>query len=308
MKQENIYNSRFTIEQLVKMFCLVLLPLHLIACITGIACANSTDANSLTTSEITLSIIPSEVTSLADDQSAESVRQQLYKEEITPPQDQKEPQNKTELMQLISQIRSIKFSYDDYTPDSNAVKKEKTAVDPNTKPSGASQPKTNAEPKAEVIITSTSSSVSEQTLQKLTGLLKEPQKINNPAQLAEVLYLDGKPQQAAVLYQEALRLTKPDDASQTANRAWYLFQAANCLRASDITAASKLFEQLIKEYPDSPWTASAKVQNKIILWYQQDETDKLITANNQKAISLDKDNLTSKNSNANTDNDPNGQN
>jgi tetratricopeptide (TPR) repeat protein len=306
MKLENNYNLHITIKQLVKMFCLILLPLYLVTCITGIAYANSTDANSINTSEITLSIIPSEVNSLPDDQLVEPVRQQLYKEEITPPQGQKEPQNKTELMQLISQIRSIKFSYDDYIPDSNAVKKDKPAVDPNAKTSGASQQKTTAVPKAEVIATGTSGSISGQTLYKLTELLKEQQKFNNPAQLAEVLYFDGKPQQAAILYQEALRLTMPDDASQAANRAWYLFQAANCLRASDMAEASKLFEQLIKEYPDSPWTASAKVQNKINLWYQQDEPGKLIAQKKSELNSPDKS-MTTNNTNANTDNDPNGQ-
>ncbi len=299
-----IYSSTHLLTNpLTHLLCFIVLPLHLMTYVTGVA-----DANSAAVSETVPLTIPSEITSLADDQSAELAMQQLYREEITPPQDQKESQGKTELMQLISRIHSIRFSSEDHISDNTAIKKEKPTVDPNTKPSGDSQQKPAVESKAEVSVTQTGGSVTGQTLQTLTGLLKEPQKLNNPAQLAEVLYLDGKPQQAAALYQEALRLTRPDDASQTANRAWYLFQAANCLRDSDIAAASKLFEQLIKEYPDSPWTESARTQNKIILWYQQDNPDKLVAANRQKITSPDKDSLTSYNSTANRDNDPNGKN
>ena len=290
MKLGKIYNLQFTIEDFVRIFCLMLLPMHLMTYVTGVAGANSGDVPE---------IILSDSASLATEQPTEQLRQQLFREEITPFEEEKEPESKVGLMQLILQIRSIEFPSEGFTPDNTTIKKEKPAVDPNIKPSGDSELKTD-ESKPETSVPGAGGPVTGQTLQMLTGLLKEPQKLNNPAQLAEILYLDGKLREAAALYQEALRLTRPDDNAQTANRAWFLFQAANCLRDSDITAAAKLFTQLITEYPDSPWTESAKAQNKIILWYQQDNPDKLIAQSRQQ--------FNSSNRPENTDNDPNEQN
>ncbi len=60
------------------------------------------------------------------------------------------------------------------------------------------------------------------------------------------------------------------------DRAWILFQIGNCLRKDDLPAAAKMYQQLLTEYPNSPWVDLAKAQSNLIAWYLKDEPVKLI--------------------------------
>ncbi|MHC4150032.1 MAG: hypothetical protein ACYSR5_11165, partial [Planctomycetota bacterium] len=81
--------------------------------------------------------------------------------------------------------------------------------------------------------------IAAETLQTLTELSQQPDQLENPLALAEVLFLSGHLKEAATFYQLALNQISPEQPDQTQNRPWILFQIANCLRNSDPTAAMK---------------------------------------------------------------------
>ncbi len=118
--------------------------------------------------------------------------------------------------------------------------------------------------------------VTSQTLQMLENLLQHPDQMDNPFELAEVLFLSGHLKEASVFYWEALNRNRPDQSDTTKNRPWILFQIGNCLRHDDTLTAMKMYRQLISEYPDSPWTDLAKARHKLINWYQKDKPRTLI--------------------------------
>ena len=111
----------------------------------------------------------------------------------------------------------------------------------------------------------------------LENISQHPEKLDNPFELAEVLFLSGHLNQALVCYREALKRNNPDDAQSAQERAWILFQIANCLRNVDRPMAMKTYRQLIAEYPDSPWTDLAKAQDKLVDWFDKDKPAALIT-------------------------------
>ncbi|GAF86608.1 unnamed protein product, partial [marine sediment metagenome] len=131
--------------------------------------------------------------------------------------------------------------------------------------------------------------VADQTLQALEKLSQHPDQIDNPLELAEVLFLSGYLKRAAVFYQEALNRHSADEAGpvqqapalrESRNRAWILFQIGNCLRDEDRPTAAKMYRQLIVEYPDSLWTDLAKGQDQLISWYQKDQPQTLLKTKN----------------------------
>jgi len=148
----------------------------------------------------------------------------------------------------------------------------------------------------------------------LKSLLQHPERLRNPFELGEILFLSGHLKDAAICYQEALSRSSPDKADPTQkpqqslglltedvkvpdvvlgprlaetktgmfsirNRAWILFQIGNCLRDDELPTAMKMYRQLIAEYPDSPWADLAKARSKLIDWYQKDNPRALIAEN-----------------------------
>jgi tetratricopeptide (TPR) repeat protein len=110
----------------------------------------------------------------------------------------------------------------------------------------------------------------------LRALSKDLEKVDNPFELGETLFLSGNEKEAAVFYTEALGRTEPNDISLSRDRAWVLFQTGNCLRNSDLPAAMKMYTQLITEYANSPWADMAIAQVKVLDWYLKDEPHKLV--------------------------------
>ena len=126
--------------------------------------------------------------------------------------------------------------------------------------------------------------LSGETLQRLDNLIKNLNQIDNPFELAELLYLTGHTEKAAILYKEALNRKDPNDPDAAREKAWILFQTGNCLRNEKSQAAKDIYRKLIAEYPDHPWTDFAKVQEKIIDWYLKDKPQTLITECKQLII------------------------
>jgi len=189
---------------------------------------------------------------------------QLRQAILSVPEGKKDNRNKDELKRLIRQIRSIEFK-SQKTSEPTVVVKPALTTEPNKTSSDAAAHKKETEAKLPY------EPIADQTLQILKNLSQHPDKVNNPFQLADILFLDGRLKEAAIFYQEALNRIGKEDVRSADDRAWILFQIGTCLRNDDLTTAMKAYRQLITEYPSSPWTELAKALEKLIDWYQKDK-------------------------------------
>jgi hypothetical protein len=214
--------------------------------------------------------------SLADANDPNSSPQrQLWRADISVASGRGDEKSRSELMRMIEQVRSVSF-----TPQKRVVESvvvvpvEASVVEPKeTPPDALAQSKT---PRDVPNVRLPYDPITESTLQVLMVMSKNPEKVDNPFELAETLFLSGNEKEAAVFYTEALVRTEPNDVSVSRYRAWVLFQAGNCLRNTDMPAAMKMYTQLVTEYANSPWADIAKAQVKVIDWYVRDEPHKLV--------------------------------
>ncbi len=98
-------------------------------------------------------------------------------------------------------------------------------------------------------------------LARIKGLAKTG--VADPAGLAEALRLGGHPDRAADFYDMAMGNT-----SDPKEKAWLLYQSANCLRQKNPSAALKKFQKLLAEYPNSLWAPLAQAQAQVVEWRQ----------------------------------------
>jgi len=200
----------------------------------------------------------------------------LWKTRISIPNEQTDSTSKNKLKQIIEQIRSVEFKPQSKTPNPIVALEPQPKTEPNETPADTNAP-THEMPQN--LTPLPYQPLTNETLKMLENLLQQPQIINNPAELAEILFLSGRLKEAALFYQQALNQTSTDKPEQTQNRAWFLFQIGNCLRYDDPNSATKIFRQLITEYPDSPWTDHAKALDNLINWFQKDSPQTLILDN-----------------------------
>ena len=201
---------------------------------------------------------------------------QLWRAGTSAYQDRENNKSKNKLKRLIEQIRSVEFKPKKQAPEPViTIKPLETTFEPNEMPSTIKV--------IEEIETKTTDSkspyepVTNQTLQMLARFAQDPNQVENPFELGEVLYISGHLREAAVFYQEALnRIIDVHKTKAALNRPWILFQLANCLRENDLPAAKKIYVQLITEYPESPWIELAKARGKIIDWFLKDKPQTLI--------------------------------
>ncbi len=233
--------------------CFVFLPLNLLTSLTGIASANtaaiSADPNSNQARQVRLAEI-----------SAAKIRN--------------ESESKKRLRELIKQVRAVEFTSQTQPPQPPAIQEQAPIAEPNEPSSDTSTPKKDTEPANEPKLSY--EPVTEQTLEMLRNMSRKPEQVQNPLELAEILFLSGNLNDAAMLYQEALKRQDPNDAAVSRDRAWILFQTGNCLRHDDMPAAAKMYRRLLTEYPTSPWADLASARGKLIDWYLKDEPEKLV--------------------------------
>jgi len=202
------------------------------------------------------------------------LQRQLWRAAISIAKVEQDNKSKNELKRMIEQIRSIEFKPREKPREPVVVVETSPTTEPNkTAPDTAvlAEPeKKEAKPELPY------GPISDQTLQMLRSLSQHPEKVNNPFELAEILFLNGSLKEATVFYRESLNRKSPDDASSAPDRAWILFQIGNCLRNDDLSTALNIYRQLITEYPDCPWVDLAKIQCQLIAWLQKDEPRKLI--------------------------------
>ncbi|MHC4387103.1 MAG: tetratricopeptide repeat protein [Planctomycetota bacterium] len=218
-------------------------------------------------------------------------KHQLWQARISTPASEDDKEDKDELQKLILRVYSIEFKRTGRSLETMTVIESVSTAGPNETSTG---PEAEAPEELEEKATALKpayGTVSDQTLQMLRELLRHPDRLDNPFELAEVLFLSGHVKEAALAYKEALNRRSPNQPDLTNDRAWILLQIGNCLRYDNMPAAAQSYKKLITEYPDSPWCDLAKAQYKLIEWHLEDEPQTL-TAEDVSLNSLTKNGAT----------------
>ena len=199
---------------------------------------------------------------------------QLWRAGISVYEGEKDNKRKNELKRLIEQVRSIEFKPPKQPEPVINIGPVETTVEPNQTPSDrvVIEESSNKTIKSKPLY----EPVTDRTLQMLGNVAQDPNQLENPFELGEVLYFSGHLKEAAVFYQEALNRTEPDKPGLDRNRAWILFQIGNCLKDDDLAKAQEMYRQLITECPGSPWAEPAKAREKLIDWYLKEKPRTLI--------------------------------
>jgi len=224
---------------------------------------------------------------LIADSPETDIGRELWQARISNPKDISAGKNKDNLYRIIEKIRSVRFEPQDESPEPLIAVKpaQKTETDETSSKSNTPQEpepqKDSTEPPNTLVSKRQDEEkmparqITDQTLEIFEQLSQQPQQLESPFELAEILFLNGHLKEAAKCYQEALnRMAANEDPHK--KKAWILFQMGNCLRSTDQSAAIEMYQQLITQYPDSPWTDMAKARSRLINWYQQDKPEELI--------------------------------
>lgn len=249
----------------------MLLPLRLLTSLVGVAYAGSASETKpeLVKSVSAISIDPNSRPQL-----------QLWRAEIeaAAAENRADEKSRNELNRMIERIRSVTFGPKKKTVEPEPDQVEFRPSKPPGPPADAAKEMEEEKDKQPTTPKRTLpyDPISDKTMRMLKDLSKTPEKVDTPFELGETLFLSGNLEEAAAFYLEALDRTEPNDVDPTGNRAWILFQAGNSLRNSRLQKASKMYELLLTEYPDSVWTQVAKAQMQLIDWYMTDEPKKII--------------------------------
>ena len=115
----------------------------------------------------------------------------------------------------------------------------------------------------------TGAKIPPQILQRLRGT--PASKLARPGAVGDGLFRSGQHEAALVFYELAMRHSTDPEA-----RAWLLFQIGNCQRRTDPAAASKAYQQLIRDFPDSPWSPVGGMLNRVVQWRLLNKPDQVL--------------------------------
>ena len=201
-------------------------------------------------------------------------KKKLLRIELNMPEVENHDITKSELRKMIEKIRSINFDLPKEIYEPVVVPHDVPKSEPNETilDNVKEQPK-----KIKVENKKLSNGViTSQTLEIIMRNSQDPNNLENPFELGEILFLCGYIKEAVVFYQEALKRKSPDKADFVRDRSWILFQIGNCLRDVDRREAISVYGQLITEYPNSSWKELAEVRRALLVWYMKEEPRKLI--------------------------------
>jgi len=201
-------------------------------------------------------------------------KRQLWRARISAHEGKEDDKRKNELRRLIELVRSIEFKPPKQPEPVINIGPVKTKVEPNQIPSDSVVMEESSN--KTIGFKSPYEPVTDRTLQMIGNVAKDPNQLENPFELGEVLYFSGYLKEATICYQEALKRTDPDKPGLSGDRAWILFQIGNCLKDYDLTKAQSIYRQLITEHPGSPWVEPAKAREKIVDWYLKEKPKALI--------------------------------
>ena len=202
--------------------------------------------------------------------------QRLWQNRIMAPDPNEDAEIRQDLRSLIRQVRSVTFT--DTATDPTYSAPIESTIEPRDTGAGA-HATTEPAPLRSLATTPVSeppAALPTDALRQLEELLRHPDRIEDPLEMAELLFLSGRTSEAALFYEKALTLLAADDPTTDDDRAWILFQLGNCLRETDMTKARDTYMKLISQYPGSPWTELAKVHGRFITWYQSAKPDQLM--------------------------------
>ena len=203
-------------------------------------------------------------------QRSNALAQRLWHNRILAPDPNEGTDNQRDLKDLIQRVRSIRFADPERRP-TFSVPPEPTPEVNLTTPQADANAEPEPAPNAALATPSAAdnlATLSPETQKQLEAILKDPNQVQEPFEMAELLFLSGRTTEATVFYQMALDRTANDASATSEDRAWILFQLANCLRETDMVRAKEAYMKLVTQYPDSPWTELAKAHGRLITWYQ----------------------------------------
>lgn len=201
----------------------------------------------------------------------------LWSSRVSSPDPNEDAKNRLALMQLVRRVQSVKFESNQPAPAfaAPAEPPQTTAASqPGAAPAESTKPAES--PGSRPVTVENPASLSAKAAKTLENWLSDPGRVRDPLEMAELLFLSGRQTEAAPFYEKALELTIADDANTSADRAWILFQLANCLRETDQVRAKDTYMMLVAEYPASPWAEIAKAHGQFITWYQKTKPRQLI--------------------------------
>jgi len=213
------------------------------------------------------------------------ISRKLWKDRITYLKNTDSDTSSDEIETLIDQIKSIEFglqnqiqepivTLEPIKKDKHAIKAQSNETEPVTLATQTPEPV-----KPEHTISQNrlqSIQIKEQTLQIFKDMSQKPEQLQNPFELAEILFNGNCLTEAAKCYRQALDRISADDTDQHSGKAWLLFQLGNCLQNDDPQTAMQTYKQLTQEYPDSSWADLANAKALLIDWYQKNKPDALI--------------------------------
>ena len=245
--------------------CFTFLSFRLLTSLTGTAYANSAagDGRKLSQSSVITSRDPNNVNGL-----------ELLRAEISIVKGQNDTKSMDQLKRIIEQIRSVEFGPEKQAPQPVVIPEKAPGIEPDETVSETPVQKEKAKQEAKPKLPY--EPITDETMQMLINLAQDPEKLDNPLELGEIVFVSGNVKEASTFYSEALKRKDPNDVSVSWDRAWILFQIGNCLRNEDPPAAAKIYQQLLTEYPNSPWADLAKARSNLIAWYLKNEPAKLI--------------------------------
>jgi tetratricopeptide (TPR) repeat protein len=195
---------------------------------------------------------------------ADELMRRLWRSRLTAPKPAEDVESNASLTELIERVRSVKFEPKEPTP---AMIPEPPSAGLLVEIPAAPQPATeSATATAAPTPTAPEETMPTGTIEALRQLLADPNQASDPAEMAELLFLSGRPREAAVFYRKALEIVTRSAPAAKEDRAWVLLQLGNCLRETEPTQARAMYTALATEYPDSPWAELARAQSQFLTW------------------------------------------
>ncbi len=200
----------------------------------------------------------------------------LWESKIAAPNDAESEAGKQELQKLISTIRSI----DIHVGGESYPEPEHIEAPATQEPTQTSEPDEVDElfqlPKVKKIRLRDYEPVADGTVADLQKAMKKMHAVANSFELAEVLFISGRNQEAAQLYEHAMNLVDPNSPTADAEKTWILLQIANCKRRYDPAGSLQAYKQLVAQYPKSSWTPLARANIQLLNWLDRDDPGKLL--------------------------------
>lgn len=200
----------------------------------------------------------------------------LWSGRIAAPEAGADAETSLALKRLIRQVRALTFHDQTVAPPPAATAASPAPADSPPATTSTENVAPAAPEPAPSTAPETAPALASKMQKTLDDLRKNAGRVRDPLEVAELLFLSGRPAEAAAFYEEALRRTSAGDAAAAADRAWILFQLGNSLREADAAKAQDAYLKLIAEYPDSPWTEMARASGRLLTWYQSTRPDQWV--------------------------------